>query len=74
MVFAEVLDFELGELAGRVFDKIAEDRLFVVADEDDFFDRGNFGDGLEAMPEDWVAGDVEEWLVFGLAIDGLSGE
>lgn len=68
MVFAEVLDSDLGEFAGGVFDEVAEDGFIVIADEDDFFDVGDFSDCSQAMPEDRVTGDIEQGL------EGLSKE
>jgi hypothetical protein len=62
LVLAQVGDLELRELARRVLDEVAEDGLLVVADQDDLFDVVDFADGLEAVPDDGVAGDIEEWL------------
>ena len=36
--------------------------LFIVADEDDFANAGNFGNGFQAVPDDRVASNVEQWL------------
>lgn len=64
LVFAEVLDGELGELLGGILDEVAEDGFVVVADDVDFLDLlvGDAGDGGEAVPDDGVAGDFKERL------------
>lgn len=45
-----------------VFDELAENGLVVVADNEDFFNLGDLGDGAEAVFYDRVAGDFEERL------------
>lgn len=64
LVLAQVLDGEVGELIGGVLDKVAEDGLLVVADDEDLGDllAGNTLDGRQAVPDDGVAGDFEEGL------------
>jgi hypothetical protein len=64
LVLAEVLDSNGGKLLCRVLDKVAEDGLVVVADDVDLLDLlvGNARDGREAVPDDGVAGDLEEGL------------
>lgn len=62
LVLAKVLDRKLGELGRRIFDEVAEDRLFVVSDQVDLVDRGDFVDGSQAVPDDGVAGNIEERL------------
>lgn len=62
LVLAKVFDGELGEGGGGVLEEIAEDGLVVVADEVDFVNGGDFGDGGQAMVDDRVAGDIEEGL------------
>lgn len=48
--------------ARAVLDKVTEDRLVVVADDEDFVNLGNFGDRGEAVGNDGMAGDFEERL------------
>lgn len=48
--------------ARALLDEVAEDGLVVVADDEDFLDLGDFGDGGEAVGDDGVAGDFEEGL------------
>jgi hypothetical protein len=43
-------------------DEGLEDRLLVVADDEDFLDLGDVRDGAEAVLDYGVAGDGEEWL------------
>ena len=62
LVFAQVGDFELGEFPRRVLDEVTEDVFLVVADQDDFLDVVDLADGLEAVPDDGVAGHIEEGL------------
>jgi len=62
-VFTEVFDRKLGELVAGVFDEVAEDGLVVVADHADFLDVGDFGNGGQAVPDDGMAGDVEQRLL-----------
>lgn len=45
-----------------VLDKVAEDGLVVVADEEDFGDLGDSGDGVEAVLDDGLAGNFEQGL------------
>jgi hypothetical protein len=62
LVFAQVLDAQLGPGAGDGVDEGLEDGLLVVADDEDLFDLGDGGDGAEAVLDDGVAGDGEEGL------------
>lgn len=64
LVLAEVLDGDGGELLGGVLDEVAEDGLIVVANDVDLLDLlvRDAGDGAEAVPDDGVAGDLEEGL------------
>lgn len=64
LVFAKVLDGDARELLGGVLDEVAEDRLVVVSNDADLLDLfvGNASDGGEAVPDDGVAGDLEEGL------------
>lgn len=62
LVLAQVFDGELGVGRRCVFEKVAEDGLVIVADEVDFVDGGDFGNGGQAVVDDGVAGDVEQRL------------
>ena len=62
LVLAQVLNRDVGVCAVGVLDEVAEDGLVVVADDEDLADLGDFGDGGEAVLDDRVAGDFEEWL------------
>ena len=66
LVFAEVLDAQLGPVGRDGVDEGLEYRLLVVADDEDFFDLGDGCYGAEAVLDDGVAGNGEQWLV-GLA-------
>jgi hypothetical protein len=48
--------------ARAVFDEIPEDRLVVVAHDEDLADLGHAGDGGEAVLDDGVTGDFEKRL------------
>lgn len=48
--------------ARAVLNEVAEDGLIVVSNNEDLVDLGKFGDGSEAVRDDGVAGDFEEWL------------
>lgn len=61
-VLAQVLDGELGKLGGPLADVRREDRLLIVADQIDLFNRGHFGNGGERVPNERVSRDVEEGL------------
>lgn len=62
LVLAQVLDGEVWEVGGGIFDEIAEDGLVIIADEVDLVYGGDFGDGGQAVVDDGVAGDIEEGL------------
>lgn len=62
LVLAQVLDGEVWEVVGGIFDEIAEDGLVIVADEVDLVYGGDFGDGGQAVVNDGVARDIEEGL------------
>ena len=62
MILPQVLDGQLGELGGSILDEIAENGLLVVADQVDFVYRGDLVNGGQAVPDDWVASNVEEGL------------
>jgi hypothetical protein len=67
LVFTQVFDTDLRVCAGTVLDEVAEDGLVVVANDEDFVDFGDAGDGLKAVLDDGVAGDFEQWLFCGSA-------
>lgn len=62
LVLAQVLDAQLRPRAGDGVDERLEDRLLVVADDEDLLDLGDGGNGAEAVLDDRVAGDGEQWL------------
>ena len=62
LVFSQILDFDLREFSGGVLDQIPEDIFFVIANEDDFLDLWDLGNGFEAVPDNWVARDIKQWL------------
>lgn len=62
LVFAEVLDGEVVKLGRRILNEVAENGFLVVANQVDFVDRGDLLDGLQAVPDDGVAGDFEKGL------------
>ncbi len=63
LVLAEILDLDVREFFRRIFDEVAEDTLVVVTDEDDLLDVWDFGDGFQAVPNNGVAGDIEQRLL-----------
>lgn len=62
LVLSQVSQVDAGELSGRVLDKVAEDRLIVVADDVDLLDLLDARNGVEAVPDDGVASNVKERL------------
>lgn len=62
LVFAQVLDAQVREVGGHRVDEGLEDRLFIIADNKDFLDLGDIGDGAKAVLDDGVAGNGEERL------------
>lgn len=46
----------------RIFDKIAEDRLVIVSNNENLLYRIDLGDGLEAVLNDGMTGHFEEGL------------
>jgi hypothetical protein len=62
LVLAEVLYADLRVCARAILDKLPEDGLVVVADDEDLADLWHAGDSGEAMLDDRVAGDFEERL------------
>lgn len=61
-VFAQVLNAELREFLGGVFDEVAEDALVVIPNQNHFSDIRDLRKGLEAMVDDGVPGDFEQRL------------
>lgn len=62
LVFSEVLDAQLWEAVGDGVDEGLEDGFFIVADDEDFLDLRNGGNGAEAVLDNGVAGDREQRL------------
>lgn len=62
LVLAQISQVDAGELLGRVLDEVAEDGLVVVADDVDFLDLLDAGNGREAVPDDGVAGTSKRGL------------
>lgn len=62
LVLSQILDLDLRELSRRVFDEVTENGFVIVADQNDFLDIGDFGDGFQTVPDDGVAGNIEERL------------
>lgn len=61
-VFPQVLDAELGELLRGILDKVTEDALIVVSNQNDLAHIGDLGERGEAVVNDRVAGDFEKGL------------
>ena len=62
LILSQVADGDGGELLGRVLDEVAEDGLVVVADDVHLLNDGDAGDGRQAVPDDGVAGHLEQRL------------
>lgn len=62
LVFPQVLELDVGEIVGGFLDEVAENRLVVVADDEDLLDLGDLCDGAEAVLYNGVSGDVEKRL------------
>ena len=62
LVLSQIGDFELRKLPRRVSDEISKDTFVVVADQDDFFDTLDFCYCFKAVPDDWVASNIEKRL------------
>lgn len=63
LVFAEVLDGEVGVGDGRILDEVTKDGFVVVADQVDFLNRGDFRNSGQAVVDDRMAGDFKQRLV-----------
>jgi hypothetical protein len=73
-VFTQVFDADGWEGFGHVLDEITESGFVIVADYENFFDFGDFGNGTEAVFDYGVAGDFEEGLLFtGVSADIETG-
>jgi hypothetical protein len=62
LVFAQVLGGDVRVGLGGVLDEVAEDVFVIVADDEDFADLGQLGDGLVAVLNDGMARNVKERL------------
>lgn len=62
LIFAKVLDADLWVCARAVLDEVAEYGLVIVANNEYFVDLRDTSDCLEAVLDDWVASNLEEWL------------
>jgi len=62
LVFAEVLDAQVWPAGRDGVDEGLEDGFLIVADDKDFLDLGDVGDGAEAVLDYGVTGDGEERL------------
>lgn len=62
LVFSEVFDSELREAVGDGVDERLEDRLFIVANNENLFNLRDVRNGAEAVFDDGVASDGEEGL------------
>ena len=64
LVLAEVFYRDAWVGSGAIFHEVSEYGLIVVADDEDFADFRDFGDGSEAVRDDGMAGDFEKRLLF----------
>lgn len=62
LVFPQILELDVGEVVGGFLDEVAENRLVVVADNEDLLDLGDLCDSAEAVLYDGVSGNVEKRL------------
>ena len=62
LIFSQVLDAQVGEVVGDGVDEGLEDGLLVVANDEDFLDLGDAGNGAEAVLDYGVACNGEERL------------
>lgn len=62
LVLPQVLDFELWEFLAGIFDEVFEHALIIIANEDDFFDAIDLGNGLEIVPNDGMARNIKQGL------------
>lgn len=61
------MNLDLRVCARAVLDEVAEDRLVVVANDEDFADLRDPSDSCKAMRDDRVAGDFEKRLCAGVS-------
>lgn len=61
-VLPQVLNAELGELLRSILDKVPEDSLVIVSDQNNLAHIVDLGDRLQAVVDDGVAGDFEQGL------------
>lgn len=62
LVFSQVLNTQVRELEAGIFDKIPENALIVISNQDYLTESGNFGNGLEGMVYDRVTSDFKQRL------------
>jgi hypothetical protein len=62
LVFSKVLDAQVGEVVGDGVDEGLENRLLVVADDEDFLDLWDVGNSAKTVLDDGMACDREERL------------
>ena len=62
LIFSQILNLDLREFLGRVFDEVPEDAFVVVADKDDFFHTLDLFKGFQVVPDDRVASNIKKWL------------
>lgn len=62
LIFAQVLQLDVGEVVGGFLDEVAEYRLIVVANNENLLNLRELRDRAEAMVYDGVAGNVEKRL------------
>ncbi|KAB8346057.1 hypothetical protein FH972_023109 [Carpinus fangiana] len=60
LVFSQVADRDAGKVATSILNEVAEDRLLVVANDEDLADGGDLCDGAEAVLDDGMTGNFEE--------------
>ena len=61
-VLAQVADLEAGKLGAPLADGGSKDRFISVADQDDFLDGRHLCDRTQRVPEQWMAGHLEQQL------------
>ena len=62
LVFAKVLYTDLGQFSSGILDEVTEYIFFVVANEDDFSNARNFGNGAKTVPDYRMTCDIEQRL------------
>lgn len=59
LIFPKILDTELGEFFGGVFDEIPENGFVVVPYKNNFSNTGDLGNSSQAVPDDGMTGDFK---------------